>query len=114
MLFRSLGPQISLRTLLDVNSVYTEPEDAWMRRVFAICKKRSGTEPEHRTVSYFTDAAALRGPLGMPPVVILGPGEPDLAHQTDEYCMIDRIGEATVLFADLIDDWQKKSNQKRY
>ena len=104
-LCRVLGPQISLRTLLDVNSVYTVPEDAWMRRVFAICKARSGLEQEHRTVSYFTDAAALRAPLGMPPVVILGPGEPDLAHQTDEYCRVDRIGEATVLFADLIDDW---------
>ena len=113
-LCRVLGPQISLRTLLDVNSVYTEPEDAWMRRVFAICKKRNGLEPEHRTVSYFTDAAALRGPLGMPPVVILGPGEAGMAHQTDEYCRVDRIGEATVLFADLIDDWQKNSNQKRY
>ena len=105
-LCRVLGPQISLRTLLDVNSVYTEPDDVWMRRVFAICKARSGLQPEHRTVSYFTDAAALRGPLGMPPVVILGPGESDLAHQTDEYCRVDRIAEATVLFTDLIDDWQ--------
>jgi succinyl-diaminopimelate desuccinylase len=101
-----LGPHIGLRTLLDVNSVYTEPDDAWMKKVFAICKHRNGLEPEHRTVSYFTDASALRAPLGMPPVVILGPGVPGLAHQTDEYCRVDRIGEATVLFADLIDDWQ--------
>lgn len=106
---RVLGPQIRLRTLLDVGSVYTEPDDAWMRRVFALCAARSGQAPAHRTVSYFTDAAALRLPLGMPPIVILGPGEPEMAHQTDEYCHVDRIREAAVLFTDLIDDWCEAS-----
>jgi succinyl-diaminopimelate desuccinylase len=38
-------------------------------------------------------------------VVILGPGEPEMAHQTDEYCQVDRIHEATALFGDLITDW---------
>ena len=104
-LCRVLGSQISLRTLLDVGSVYTEPTDPWMQRVFAMCASRSGTMPEHRTVSYFTDAAALRLPLGMPPIVILGPGESAMAHQTDEYCRVDRIGEAETLYVDLIDDW---------
>jgi succinyl-diaminopimelate desuccinylase len=41
----------------------------------------------------------------MPPVVILGPGEPEMAHQTDEYCRVDRIHDAAHLFTDLIDDW---------
>ena len=104
-LCRVLGPQIDLRTLLDVGSVFTEPDDPWMRRVFALCAARSDEPPEQRTVSYFTDAAALRLPLGMPPVVILGPGEPGMAHQTDEYCHVSRIGEAVHLFTDLIDDW---------
>ena len=104
-LCRVLGPQIKLRTLLDVRSVYTEPTDPWMQRVFAMCAARSGAMPDHRTVSYFTDAAALRLPLGMPPTLILGPGEPDLAHQTNEYCRVDRISEATLLFQELIDDW---------
>lgn len=104
-LSRTLGPHITLRPLLDVGSVYTEPDDPWMRRVFAMCAARTRETPEIRTVSYFTDAAALRSPLGMPPVVILGPGEPGMAHQTDEYCRVDRIVEADTLFGDLIDDW---------
>lgn len=104
-LCRVLGPQIGLRALLDVASVYTPPEDPWMQRVFALCSARSGQAVAPRTVSYFTDAAALRAPLGMPPIVILGPGEPELAHQTDEYCRVDRIHEATQLFTDLITDW---------
>lgn len=104
-LCRVLGPEIALCPRLDVDSVYTEPDDPWIRRVFALCGARSGVAPAHRTVSYFTDAAALRLPLGMPPVVILGPGEPGMAHQTDEYCHVDRIREAQALFADLIADW---------
>ena len=101
----ALGPGIGLRPLLDVQSVYTAPEDPWMQRVFALCAQRQGVPPTPRTVSYFTDAAALRLPLGMPPVLIMGPGEPQMAHQTDEYCEVQRIGEAVTLFEDLIIDW---------
>ncbi len=101
----ALGTQIDLSTVLDVASVYTAPDDPWMQRVFALCAARQGAMPPPRTVSYFTDAAALRLPLGMPPVLILGPGEPQLAHQTDEYCHVHRIHEATALFDDLITDW---------
>ena len=101
----ALGPHIQLSALLDVASVYTPPEDPWMQRVFALCAARQGAMPLPRTVSYFTDAAALRLPLGMPPVLILGPGEPQLAHQTDEFCHVSRITEAVALYEDLITDW---------
>lgn len=104
-LCHTLGPHIQLRTLLDVESVFTEPDDPWMRRVFSLCQARSGQAPQAQTVSYFTDAAMLRGPLGMPPTVILGPGEVAMAHQTDEYCRVDRILEAHALYTDLIRDW---------
>ena len=104
-LCHALGSQIELSTMLDVQSVYTAPDDPWMQRVFALCAARQGAMPVPRTVSYFTDAAALRLPLGMPPVLILGPGEPQLAHQTDEYCHVHRIHEATALYGDLITDW---------
>ena len=50
-------------------------------------------------------AAALLAPLGSPPTVILGPGEPQLAHQTDEYCKVSRIHESVDIFAGLIRDW---------
>jgi succinyl-diaminopimelate desuccinylase len=41
----------------------------------------------------------------MPPTVILGPGEPSQAHQTDEYCVVDRIPQAQQLFEALVADW---------
>jgi succinyl-diaminopimelate desuccinylase len=107
-LCHTLGAQIGLRTLLDVPSVFTAADDPWLRHVVALCAARSGQAISPATASYFTDAAALRGPLsagGTLPVVILGPGQPEMAHQTDEYCELARITEATALFTELITDW---------
>lgn len=104
-LCRTLGSHIGLRALLDVGPVYTAPEHPWMQQVLALCAAHSGLPAEARTATYFTDAAALSGPLGRPPAVILGPGEPTMAHQTDEYCEVAQIHAATALFEALITDW---------
>ena len=100
-----MGPSIGLQTLLDVASVFTAPEDPWVQSVFARCQTCFDTPLQPKTVSYFTDAAALRGPMGQPPTVILGPGEPHMAHQTNEFCYVARIGEAEQLFRHIILDW---------
>ena len=60
-----------------------------------------------RAATYFTDAAFLTPAYGRPPTVILGPGQPELAHQTDEYCVVERIGQATDIFVALALGWQK-------
>jgi len=39
------------------------------------------------------------------PAVILGPGEPQLAHQTDEWCSQSRIGQSVDTFATLMRRW---------
>lgn len=41
----------------------------------------------------------------MPPVMMLGPGEPAMGHHTNIHCCVDLISEADTLFGDLIDDW---------
>ena len=101
----ALGAEISLHTMLDVQSVYTPPDEPWIKTVFAHCQPLFAEPLSARSVSYFTDAAALLAPLGSPPTVILGPGEPQLAHQTDEYCKVSRIHESVDIFAGLIRDW---------
>ncbi len=100
-----LGEQITLQTMLDVPSVYTPPDEPWIKTVFACCQPLFPAPLSAQSVSYFTDAAALLAPLGNPPTVILGPGELQLAHQTDEYCKVSRINEAVKIFSDLILDW---------
>jgi succinyl-diaminopimelate desuccinylase len=64
-----------------------------------------GSRPEPRSATYFTDAAALKPALGNPPTVILGPGEPQMAHQTDEYCRTGRIEQSTDAFIEIMRRW---------
>ena len=99
---QAVGPQIGLKKLLDVGSVFTQPDDPWVAHVYSLCEQHTGEVAQPATISYFTDAAALRGPLGGPPTIILGPGEAAMAHQTDEYCRVDRIAQAQEIYAGII------------
>ena len=106
-LCKALGPTVQLDTIIDIEGVYTPSNDPWMAKVFDHCEKLNGVRPIEKTVSYFTDASALKSAIGNPPTVILGPGQPEMAHQTDEFCYVDKIEDATRLFSNLISDWQK-------
>ncbi|QWE23500.1 M20 family metallopeptidase [Polynucleobacter sp. AP-Jannik-300A-C4] len=105
-LCKALGPTVQLDTIIDIEGVFTPANDPWMEQVFEHCTKINGIRPVEKTVSYFTDASALKSAIGNPPTVILGPGQPEMAHQTDEFCYVDKIKDATQLFANLISDWQ--------
>lgn len=100
-----LGDDVQLDTVLDVASVFTDPANPWMQSVFALMAPILGEVPVPRSVSYFTDAAALTLAFGDPPTVILGPGEPQLAHQTDEYCRVTLIEQAVVAYRQIIKEW---------
>jgi succinyl-diaminopimelate desuccinylase len=58
-----------------------------------------------RGAPYFTDASALTPAYGGAPTVILGPGEMELAHQTDEYCRVDRLEQAVELYVEIARRW---------
>ncbi len=52
-----------------------------------------------------TDAANLRKVYAGAPTVVLGPGEAAMAHQTDEYCHLERIRQSVQIYEELIGDW---------
>ncbi len=94
-----------LEVFSDLPAVWTEPDDAWMQRVFEICKPILGASPEAHTASYMTDAANLLKVYAGAPTVVLGPGEPEQAHQTDEFCSMERIRQSVAIYEALIRDW---------
>ncbi|MDR1854988.1 MAG: M20 family metallopeptidase [Azoarcus sp.] len=100
-----LGPQIALEDVLDTASVFTDPQHPWMRFVTELCTP--GEAPG--SVAYFTDAAILRARLDDAPTVILGPGEAHMAHQTDEYCLVERIVAATGFYRRILADWRTRA-----
>lgn len=99
---RCLCDAISLRTRLDIPPVVASPDDPFVQAVRAIAVRNGIPDRGIATVPYFTDAAILSPAFGNAPAVIIGPGEPDVAHQTDEYCPVDALLTATDLYHDCI------------
>ncbi len=102
---QTLGPEVELSTVIDVPSVWTEPSHTWVQNVFEITGKYLSERPQARTATYFTDAAALRRAYGGAPTVILGPGEAAMAHQTDEYCYVNKLETSVAMYTDIMAKW---------
>jgi len=102
---RMLGNEAELEVFSDMNAVWTEPGQDWVRRVFEITGRTLGVKPEARAQTYNTDAGNLLKVYKGVPTVVLGPGEPQLAHQTDEYCSMERIRQSVAIYEELIRDW---------
>jgi len=83
----------------------TPVDDAWVDEVFEVMTPLLGERPTARAATYFTDASALTPALGGVPTVVLGPGEPSLAHQTDEWCAVERIEQAVEAYLEIGRRW---------
>jgi succinyl-diaminopimelate desuccinylase len=94
-----------VRKIVDTPSLYTEPATEWVQEVFSSCTPFLDGRPTPKTITFSTDGADLKRGFGGPPAVILGPGEPKLAHQTDEWCSIARIAQSVDIFRRIMVDW---------
>jgi succinyl-diaminopimelate desuccinylase len=45
--------------------------------------------------------------MGKPMTVILGPGEPGQAHQTDEWCSVKQIHAGVEIYLGILRDWSQ-------
>ena len=75
-----------------------------MQPVIAAYQKTFGRPPVPRGAPYFTDASALTPAFNNVPTVVLGPGDMQQAHQTDEYCLVESIDETLEIYGQLIRD----------
>lgn len=100
-----LGADVTLKAISSAEGVWTDPGDPWVQEVYDVTAPFLGARPEPSTAPYFTDASALTPAMGGAPTVILGPGEMALAHQTDEYCVVERIEQAVEIYVELARRW---------
>jgi succinyl-diaminopimelate desuccinylase len=101
----ALGNAVELEPVVDVPSIRTPLENPWVQQVFELMTPILGDRPKERAATYFTDASALTPAYGGVPTIVLGPGEPSLAHQTDEWCEVDRIGQAVEAYVEIARRW---------
>ena len=99
------GDEVSFNKKHDLPPVVTDAEDLWVQKVFEIMRDVTGQEQQLQTAAYCTDASALTPALGGPPTLVLGPGEFDMLHKTDEYCYVSRIEEAVEAYIRICDAW---------
>lgn len=85
----------TIQTLVDLPAVYTDPAEPNMQMAFAVAEQVFSLTAQPRAARYFTDASVLTGFFDNPPTLIMGPGVMTMAHQTDEYCLVSAIRQAT-------------------
>jgi succinyl-diaminopimelate desuccinylase len=100
-----LGDEVTVKPVVNVPGVWTETDEPWIREIFELMEPILREKVEARGAPYFTDAAALKPAFDGAPTVILGPGDMTLAHQTDEYCAVDKIEEAANIYETIARRW---------
>ncbi len=97
-----LGPEIMLEKLVDLEAVSTDPDDPFIRMVYSLCDSEGISMPGPAALPYVTDGSVLQHLYPGTPLVILGPGQPEMAHQTDEFCYLSRIRQAEEIYRKII------------
>ena len=100
-----LVPEAEVELVVDCPALWTEGGSEWLDHVAARTRAITGVAAPALPVPFATDASVLTPAYGGPPTVILGPGETEQAHKTDEWCSLTRIEQAAELYADLAAAW---------
>jgi succinyl-diaminopimelate desuccinylase len=106
MLTREIGDEAVIETLVDLKPVFTPENDPFVQIVYDVCKVERLRNGFPRALPYLTDGAALQKLYNDAPTVILGPGQPEMAHQTDEFCYLDKLEQAINIYKNIILKWR--------
>ena len=97
-----LGDEVEVEEIASQEGLWTDPRDPWFQDVIGIAERIVGLEARSIGASaYATDGAVLKPAMGDPPTMIIGPGEAAMAHQTDEYCVVERIEQAVEIYREI-------------
>jgi len=77
--------------------------------VYEVCGRSKQNDSGPVSLPYLTDGSVLQAYYGGVPTVIMGPGEPGMAHQTDEYCSINKIRQALSNYKAIIRNTRKNA-----
>jgi succinyl-diaminopimelate desuccinylase len=98
----TLGSQTTLEVLVDLPPVWSDPGLAEMRALAGSYRDATSREPEAASANYFTDASVLTPAFGNVPTIVCGPGDPAMAHTTDEYCDVADIAAAVGIYRSMM------------
>ena len=100
-----LGDEVEIERLNEAHSIATDEKNEWIQSVFEVVAPYLKTQPIAKGATFFTDASVLTPAFGYPPTIILEPGEPKMAHKTDEFCYISKIEEGVEIYTKIAERW---------
>lgn len=99
---KEIGVEVTMETLVNLKAVTSNENDPFVQRVYAACGVGEAAPGYPKSLPYLTDGSVLQGAYGGVPTVILGPGQPEMAHQTNEFCSIAKLEEAVSIYRNII------------
>lgn len=97
-----LGSEVSTEMLVDLKAVSSNENDPFVKAVYFACGVSMGEEGFPKSLPYLTDGSVLQPAFGGVPTIILGPGQPEMAHKTDEFCYTDKLEQAVEIYKKII------------
>jgi succinyl-diaminopimelate desuccinylase len=97
-----LGKDVSIETLVDLQAVSSDENSPFVQMVYSACGISQGDEGFPKSLPYLTDGSVLQPAYGGVPTIILGPGQPEMAHQTDEFCYTAKLEQAVEIYKNII------------
>jgi succinyl-diaminopimelate desuccinylase len=97
-----LGDELKIEILVNLNCVSSSESSPFIQLVYSVCGMEQGKSPQTKSLPYMTDGAILQQLYGGVPTVILGPGQPEMAHKTDEFCYTAMIEEAVSIYKEIL------------
>ena len=97
-----LGNEVSIEKLVDLPAVSSSETSPFVQLVYTVCGIDTEKTTIQKSLPYMTDGAVLQQLYNGIPTIILGPGQPEMAHQTDEFCYISKIEEAVTIYRKII------------
>lgn len=104
ILSKTLGPEVELVKMVDLDAIATAENHSFVKLVAKVCNVDLNSAKIQKAATYLTDASVLAPWLNNVPTIILGPGEAQMAHQTDEFCFVHKLEEAVGIYKRIIQE----------
>ena len=95
-----------IEKMVDLQPVSSPVDNPFIQLVYSVCGIESSSPGFPMALPYLTDGTVLQRYYGNAPTVILGPGECEMAHMTDEYCNTDKLEKSVKLYKEIISNWK--------
>jgi succinyl-diaminopimelate desuccinylase len=102
----SFGNEVALEVLVDMWCVSTDEDHPFTKLVYEECGTNLADKSRQKALPYLTDGSVLQRLYGGVPTIILGPGQPEMAHKTDEFICISKLEESVNIYRNIIRKWR--------